>query len=152
MTNLLKTPITDPGNINFIKAEFLTHSSVIEQMQENGKTKKVVADKIACLRFIVILCKNDDVRAAFLQSTDGKTVLESDYQNSNKAPTTWMDLLCELFNDPKNEYRTQIIIGLHEEFRKEINCATEYVWTPDACKTIMSSMKTKLHRIIYNYI
>jgi hypothetical protein len=152
MSELLKTPITDSGDIDFIKSEFQIYSSVIEQMLEEGRNKKTVADKIARLRFIVILCSNDDVRAAYLRSTDGKTREEIDAANSDKAPASWMDMLCELFNDPMNEYFTQIIVGLHEDFHEQIDCATEYVLSADACKTIMSSMKTKLRRIINAYM
>jgi hypothetical protein len=117
MALLLKYPITDPSDISFIKAEFQTHSSVIEQLLEDGKTKRVTANKIACLRFIVILCTDDDVRAVYLRSTDCKTAQEIDYKKSDKAAVTWMDLLCELFNDPTQEYFTQIIMGLKKIFK-----------------------------------
>lgn len=61
-------------------------------------------------------------------------------------------MLCELFNDSTNKYHTQIMIGLREVFYKQIDCAMEYVLTPDVCKTIMSSMKTKLCRIVLAYM
>jgi hypothetical protein len=152
MALLLKNPITDSSDISFIKAEFQTHSSVIEQLLEDGKTKRVVADKIARLRFIVILCTNDDVKSTYLRSTDGKTAQDIDYEKTDKAAVTWMDLLCELFNDPDQEYFTQIIMGLHEDFQEPIDCSTEYVLTVDGCKQIMSTMKTKLRKIIHAYM
>lgn len=108
MALLLKHPITDPIDIAFIKNEFQTHCSIINELLADGNSKRVSANKIARLRFIVILCTHDDVRAAYLRSTDGKTAQEIDYQNSDKAPQSWMDLLCILFNDPSIEVLTEV--------------------------------------------
>jgi hypothetical protein len=63
-----------------------------------------------------------------------------------------MDLLCELFNDPTQEYFMQIIMGLHKDFQEQIDCSTEYVLTVDGCKQIMSTMKMKLRKIIHAYM
>ena len=71
MKKMLDYPITDEGDIAFIKNEFLKWETTFKEV---GQTKTPEGrmsfqDK---LRFINILANEDAVREAYLRSTDGK--------------------------------------------------------------------------------
>lgn len=158
MEMLLKFPIADTGDIEYVREEQSRISTVIENLLANSHPDKndpeesSRANKMVRLRFIVILTTNERVLAAYLRSTDGKTAKDIDYQNTDKAPPSWKTLLCELFNDKSEEVHTKIFHSLHDDFRESINCDVgDYVLTEDKCADIMSSMKKKVRKITNDY-
>ena len=88
---------------------------------------------------------------AYLRSTDGKTRADVDYQNSDKAPQDWKELLCEMFNDAE-VYDTKALPDLHDKFRNPISLGKGSIeLTPDKCKIVMTDYKKKVMKTIGKY-
>jgi hypothetical protein len=105
-------------------------------------------NKFVRLQFIVILTTNEEIMAAYLRSTNGKTTKDVDYDKSDKGPAEWTVLMCEEFNKQSNKYFTQIMISLHDNFAEAIGCDEgEFQLTPDKRKAIfvvLQPMQVKL--------
>jgi hypothetical protein len=156
MLLLAEYPLTDDGDISFIKAQMevqaTTITSQLQAEEEDVETGAARITKIDRLRFIVILTTYDDLMAAYLQHTDKKTVTEVDSRNSEKAIMPWNEMICELFNDETVEVQTVPLPDLHDNFREPIACPKgEYTLTPDKAKDLMSDTKGKLRTIISKY-
>jgi hypothetical protein len=113
MQRLLEYPLTDPEDILFIKNEFLKWETSFAGMAPTNSSegRMTFEDK---LRFIHILANVDVVWAEYLRSTDGKSRVDVDYQNSDKAPSDWKELLCEKFNNEDEVYETKQLPDLHD--------------------------------------
>jgi hypothetical protein len=151
MQKLLEYPITDPGDITFIKSEFLkwetTFQGMVQPKSSDGRL--TFEDK---LRVIHIIATDDVVRAEYLRSTDGKNRAMLDYQNSDKAPKDWKELLCERFNDEDRVYETKPFPDLHDVFRNRITLNKGSIeLTPDKVKTTMTDYKKKVLETIRKY-
>lgn len=151
MQKLLEYPITDPGDIAFIKNEFLNWELTFEGMtvSKSSDGRLSFDDK---LRFIHIIANDEVVRAEYLRCTDGKNRTGVDYQNSDKAPKDWKELLCDRFNDEDEVYLTKPLPDLHDKFRNSITLNKGSIeLTPDKVKTTMTDYKKKVMETIRKY-
>eukprot|EP00956_Cyclotella_meneghiniana_P023472 scaffold45715_cov37-Cyclotella_meneghiniana.AAC.3 len=74
-----------------------------------------------------------------------------DYQNSDKAPRGWMELLCVIFNSDE-VFETKALPDLHDRFRLPITLEKGSMeLTPDRCKTVMTDYKKKVMNTIAKY-
>jgi hypothetical protein len=90
----------------------------------------------------MILCTNEEVLQAYLASTNGKSHEDVDYQNSNKAPPDWTELMCVEFNESETEYLTPALPELHEKFAQPILCKRSgYILSPDKAKDLAQDRK-----------
>ena len=151
MQKLLECPVIDPGDIAFIKSEFLKWETTFEGMSQSKSSdgRLTFEDK---LRVIHIIANDDVVRAEYLRSTDGKKRAGVDYQNTDKAPKDWKELLCERFNDEDLVYETKPLPDLHDMFRNSITLHKGSIeLTPDKVKTTMTDYKKKVMETIRKY-
>ena len=144
MTVLAQHPITDSIDQDFIQSKSTRFRAILEakigpRAHEDGSnsvgTRMTDIDR---LRFIIILCTNEEVLQAYLASANGKSREDVDYQNSDKAPPDWTELMCVEFNDGETEYWTPALPQLHEKFEEPILCKrSDYVLSPDKAKDLV---------------
>ena len=157
MKILLDNPLVDEGDTQYIEYEhnrmmMIIQNQVDADRLENDSDKIGRADKLVRLKFIVILCTNETVLSAYLGHTATLTVTEVDYKNSEKAPPSWKDLMCEPFNNTVEVVMTALKPSLHDDFKVQIQCdTTNYTLTTDRCDEIMTAMKKNIHTIVNKY-
>lgn len=153
MRELTKFPLTDPGDISFIKRQLTLIQANFEQeaksTAERATSRMTFNDR---LRYILIFEKEESVLAAYLSHTNGLTRDQVDYQGSDKAPPNWTELHCECFNDPMKVYETAVHPNLHDRYSDVIVCEKGlFELTADKSKSIMQGYKTNLRGIINKY-
>ena len=157
MKILLENPLVDEGDTQYIESEYDRMMMIIQNQidadsLENDSDRIGHVDTLVRLKFIVILCTNETVLTAYRRHTNAKTVTEIDYKNSEKAPPSWKDLMCEAFNNPEEMIMTALKPTLHDDFKVQIQCdTTNFKLTPDRCDDIMTAMKKKIRTIVNKY-
>ena len=157
MELLIEHPITDPGDISFIKSEYknleerLAPEATSDDDDGLGGPHRITMQHR--LRFLLILVNKDEVLTAYRQSTNDKSGKLVDYQGTDMAPADWKELMSVEFNESDVEYKTKALPNLHDRFAHEIECKRDdkFKMTPDKCKSIIQEMKTKLRKIIDRY-